>query len=106
MLSRVILSKPGYSSVHEYVRAWIFIHFPVSGVVKEVRRGEQRKLLEVVVEKSGDEYIDFGKRSKAEDRKRRDYKEAASGLYSVRQRPYHIIANPADKPKSVFISGF
>jgi Na+-transporting NADH:ubiquinone oxidoreductase subunit A len=30
-----------------------------------------------------------------------------SGLWpAVRQRPYHIVANPADVPKAIFISGF
>jgi Na+-transporting NADH:ubiquinone oxidoreductase subunit A len=80
----------------------------VSGVVKEVRRGEQRKLLEVIVEKSGDEYIDFGKSDPLKTEREEIIKKLlASGLWpSVRQRPYHIIANPAEKPKSVFISGF
>ena len=30
-----------------------------------------------------------------------------SGLWpTVRQRPYHVVANPQDVPKAIFISGF
>ena len=81
---------------------------PVSGTVKEVRRGDQRKLLEIVIERSGEDYIDFGKADPgSSDRMAIKEKLLSSGLWpSIRQRPYHIIANPADTPKSIFISGF
>lgn len=90
------------------VRPTILFTSPVSGIVREVKRGEQRKLLEVVIEKSGDDYIDFGKSDPLKtEREEIIEKLLKSGLWpSVRQRPYHIIANPADKPKSLFISGF
>ena len=34
---------------------------PVSGTVVSVDRGDRRKLLEVVVERSGNEFVEFGK---------------------------------------------
>jgi Na+-transporting NADH:ubiquinone oxidoreductase subunit A len=81
---------------------------PVSGLVKAVNRGDRRKLLEVVVEKSGDEYVDFG-RHDVSALAAGEIKELllASGLWpAVRQRPYHIVSSPASVPKSIFISGF
>lgn len=81
---------------------------PASGVVLDVVRGERRRILEVVLEAKGDDYIDFGKADpaglEAEDIKK---KLLESGLWpAVRQRPYNIVADPADTPKSVFISGY
>jgi len=81
---------------------------PVSGVVLDVTRGERRRILEVVIETRGDDYIDFVKadpeRMKTEDIKK---KLLESGLWpAVRQRPYHIVANPEESPKAIFISGF
>ncbi len=81
---------------------------PVSGVVREVIRGDRRKLLEIVVEKEGDEVIDFG-RLGSEKFSRGNVKEhlLKSGLWpALRQRPYHIIANPEETPKSIFVSCF
>jgi len=81
---------------------------PVSGVMRDVVRGERRRILEVVLEARGDEYIDFGKadpeKLKVEEIKK---KLLESGLWpAIRQRPYHIVANPEDSPRSIFISGF
>lgn len=81
---------------------------PVSGTVVAVNRGERRKLLEVVVERSGDDFVDFGREdlSALTAEKVRELL-LASGLWpAVRQRPYHIIASPGTTPKSIFVSGF
>lgn len=81
---------------------------PVSGTVASVNRGDRRKLLEVVIEKSGDEAIDFGSQdlSILPAEKIRELL-LISGLWpAIRQRPYHIIAKPDSFPKSIFISGF
>ncbi|MEE4214689.1 MAG: Na(+)-translocating NADH-quinone reductase subunit A [Bacteroidales bacterium] len=81
---------------------------PVSGLVLDVVRGERRRILEVIIEAKGDEYEDFGKadpeKMDAEEIKK---KLLDSGLWpAVRQRPYHIVADPDEKPRSIFISGF
>ena len=81
---------------------------PVSGIVVSSDRGDRRKLLEVVVEKNGNEFIDFGKADPS-NLNREQIKEhlLASGLWpAIRQRPYHVIARPQDLPKAIFISGF
>jgi len=73
-----------------------------------VERGDRRKMLEVVVERRGNEYLDFGKADPSllsGDQVKE--KIMSSGLWPViRQRPYHIIANPSGVPKSIFVSGF
>jgi Na+-transporting NADH:ubiquinone oxidoreductase subunit A len=81
---------------------------PVSGKVADVLRGDRRKLLEVVIEVSGNEYINFGKADPSVlDRDQIITRMLESGLWPVvRQRPYHVVARPDVMPKSIFISGF
>ena len=93
---------------HDKIRPEIIFTSPVSGKVVSVNRGDRRKLLEVVVEKEGNEYIDFGVYDMTL-LSREKIKELLliSGLWpTVRQRPYHVVANPHDVPKAIFISGF
>ncbi len=93
---------------YDKFRPQIAFTSPVSGKVLSVIRGDRRKILEVVVEKKGDEFVDFGKADPS-SLSREDIKKSflVSGLWpSVRQRPYHVIANPGDTPKAIFISGF
>lgn len=109
-----LLAKPGdpvkagtplfYDKQHPEV---IFTS-PVSGVVHDVVRGEKRKILEVVIEAHGDEYVQFGSADPATlDRDKIKEKILTSGMWpTIRQRPYNIVANPAETPKSIFISGF
>ena len=82
---------------------------PVSGTVEAVNRGERRKLLEVVVKADAQiQYKDFG----AADVNKLSREEIIeklldSGVWPmIKQRPYDIIANPADMPKAIFVSGF
>jgi Na+-transporting NADH:ubiquinone oxidoreductase subunit A len=81
---------------------------PVSGEVVEIRRGDKRKLLEIKIladatvthEKSGS--LDLN-----QDRAALADKLAASGVWpNLIQRPFGIVANPADTPKAIFVSGF
>jgi Na+-transporting NADH:ubiquinone oxidoreductase subunit A len=89
-------------------RQGIVFASPVSGKVVSITRGDRRRLLEVVIEREGDDFLDFGKSDPARS-EREDIKASLlkSGLWPVlRQRPYHIVANPDDVPKAIFISGF
>jgi len=81
---------------------------PVSGEVVEIKRGDKRKLLEIKIladatvthEKSG--ALDLN-----QDREALAGKLAASGVWpNLIQRPFGIVANPADNPKAIFVSGF
>lgn len=93
---------------HDKIRPEIIFTSPVSGKVLSITRGDRRKLLEIVVEKNGDEFIDFGKSDPASLSRGKIKKTLLiSGLWpAVRQRPYHIVAHPNDVPKAIFISGF
>ncbi len=82
---------------------------PVSGVVKDVVRGERRKILEVIIEvkeKQEFEALASGNPAEMEASSIRE-NLLNSGLWpALIQRPYGIIANPEDQPKDIFISGF
>ncbi len=99
----------GTTLFYDKYREDILFSSPVSGKVVSINRGAKRKLLEVVIEADGkDTALDF----KAENPKDLD-KEAIvakmlkSGVWPVmRQRPYSVIANPADQPKAIFVSAF
>ena len=90
-------------------RPEILVASPVSGTVKEIVRGEKRKLLAVVVEPDGKrKALDFGAKDPAK-MEPAAIKAAIleSGLWPfIIQRPYGVIANPADEPKAVFVSAF
>jgi Na+-transporting NADH:ubiquinone oxidoreductase subunit A len=100
--------QSGSPLFHDKLKPEILFASPVSGTVLSVERGDRRKMLEVVVERSGSEQIDFGKADPSSlTRDKIKEKLLISGLWPlIRQRPYHVIANPEDVPKSIFISGF
>jgi Na+-transporting NADH:ubiquinone oxidoreductase subunit A len=93
---------------HDKIRPEILFTSPVSGKVVSITRGDRRRLLEVVVEKSGDDFVDFGRVDPAGLTKEKVIETLLiSGLWpAIRQRPYHIVARPSDVPKAIFISGF
>jgi Na+-transporting NADH:ubiquinone oxidoreductase subunit A len=85
---------------------------PVSGEVVEVNRGPKRKLLEVKILADKEiEYETFNKYSAA-DISKLSKEEAAeqmqkSGVWpNIVMRPYGIVADAEDTPKSIFISAF
>lgn len=100
--------EAGSPLFHDKLNPVIKFTSPVSGKVVSVDRGDRRKILEIVVEKSGDRSVDFGK-ADPDKLSGEQVRESMlkSGLWpAVRQRPYHIIANPSGQPKSVFVSCF
>ena len=82
---------------------------PVSGVVHDIVRGEKRKILEIIISSDQEiKYKTFEKRDLT-SLNRQDIIDdlLVSGLWPlIRQRPFATIANPHDRPKSIFISGF
>ena len=87
----------------------ILITSPVSGTVKEIVRGDKRKLLEVLIQADTvQEYLDFGcKRPESLEADEVRKSLLQSGLWAgIIQRPYGILADPAAKPKAIFISAF
>jgi len=81
---------------------------PVSGTVKEIVRGEKRKLLAVLIENDHkNERLQFTTLSKNAKKEEIIERLLEGGLWpAIKQRPYGIIPNPDVEPKSIFISGF
>jgi Na+-transporting NADH:ubiquinone oxidoreductase subunit A len=85
---------------------------PVSGEIVEIRRGEKRKLLEIVILADREvEYEAFSTYNVSElsNASRADIQQQMlkSGVWpNIIQRPYGIVANPEDTPRDIFISGF
>jgi Na+-transporting NADH:ubiquinone oxidoreductase subunit A len=85
---------------------------PVSGEIVEVKRGEKRKLLEIVILADKElEYESFKSYNVSElaNASRTEMQEQMlnSGVWpNIIQRPYGIVANPEDTPRDIFISGF
>jgi len=101
--------KAGTQIFYDKYRENIRFSSPVSGTVKEVRRGAKRVLLEVTIEADAEQtFIDFGKADpNSLQREEIVNRMLESGIWPViRQRPYTVIANPDDDPKAIFISGF
>ena len=82
---------------------------PVSGTLEAVVRGEKRRILEVVVKADGQGAKEDFSKSKPANPTKEAITEylLTGGVWSfIRQRPYAIVANPQDTPKSIFISCF
>ena len=80
---------------------------PVNGKVKAIVRGEKRKLLAVVVEKT--EVAIVENKTIVPPRTTEALKDLMlrCGLWPMlRQRPFGTIAKPDDKPKAIFVSAF
>jgi Na+-transporting NADH:ubiquinone oxidoreductase subunit A len=87
----------------------VLITSPVSGTFKEVVRGEKRRIMEVLIKPDGSEdYVNFGAVSPTGlSREAIIERLLQSGTWPfIRQRPYSVMANPANKPKAIFVSAF
>ena len=80
---------------------------PVSGTVREVVRGERRKVLCIRVDADAQqEQVDFGKK----DVEKMDGKAVIDALLEagifgyINQLPYAVSTNPSQTPKAVFVS--
>ena len=82
---------------------------PVSGKLKEIVRGEKRRIMAVTIESDGN-MVQLN--TKPKDLAKLDPVEIKSELMSsglwpfFKMRPIDIVAIPSDTPKSIFISGF
>ena len=80
---------------------------PVSGTVREVVRGERRKVLCIRVEADAQqEFTDFGKKdvSKMDGKAVIDAMLEAGIFGYINQLPYAVSTNPTQMPKSIFVS--
>lgn len=84
---------------------------PAAGTVKDIVRGDRRRILRVVIDVAGsDEYVDFPKftDSQIQNLSREQVRDALvqGGMWpAIRQRPFSNIASLDKTPKAIFISG-
>lgn len=85
----------------------VLVTSPVSGTVKSIVRGDKRKLLAVLVDAdASQEYVDFGTKVPADAEQVKELL-LKTGLWgALIQRPYGVQADPALRPKAIFISSF
>ena len=101
---QVLIGSPLLSSrTHEDLK-WTS---PAGGVVQEIRRGEKRKLLAIVIRKEGREsYQQFPSFKNIAEVSRQELVSVlmASGLWVLlKQRPFNKIADPSVLPSSIFV---
>lgn len=101
--------KVGTPLFFDKYRPQILFTSPVSGKVSDIVRGEKRKILEVVITPEAEQVYETFVVPAVEAADREQIKSLLlnAGLWPmIIQRPYGIIANPQDTPKSIFVSGF
>jgi len=82
---------------------------PVSGTVQDIVRGDKRRILEVIIKSNSEvKYVSHSLvNPKDFSREKIIDHMLEKGVWPfIRQKPYDIIANPSDMPKSIFISAF
>ncbi len=101
--------KAGEALFHSKSDARVVFPSPVSGKVVEIVRGDRRKVVEMrILANDTQEYASFDKQN-AETMDADAVKNhlLAAGCWPfVKQRPYDVIADPNQTPKSIFISAY
>ena len=81
---------------------------PASGVVKEIIRGERRKILEITIELSSSNQNKFSHKIENFEfltpEKIKDLLLKSGSWPFIRQRPFNVLADPNSLPKSIHIS--
>lgn len=103
--------KVGSPLFHDKFRPEVQFTSPVSGEVYMIRRGERRRIMEVIVHPDKPEEQQFEKFDVAlpQGLSREQIVELMlkAGVWPMlKQRPYGVIANPEQTPKSIHISAF
>jgi len=82
---------------------------PISGTLKQIVRGDRRRILAFVIEPDGqNESVKFEVANPAKMGREKVVETLlnAGAWPLIKQRPYDIIANPSQTPKAIFVSGF
>ena len=101
--------KAGAALMYDRNHPSVKVASPISGVVTAIDRGEKRRILNITVERKGEnEFVDFGIKNaltmKPEEVK--EYILDAGLWFLVKQRPYDVVANPEKEPRDIFVTGF
>ena len=92
----------GETLYHDKTHEEIKVTAPVSGTLKEVVRGERRKILAITIEPDGhNDSRTFDTKNTVKDLL------LESGLWAMmRQRPYDVVPNPEARPRDIFVTAF
>lgn len=101
--------KAGSALFYDKEHPEVVFASPVSGVVTAIERGEKRRILNFTVKADAEnQYEDFGKKNVASlsaDEVKASILKAGI-WWTIRQRPYDIVANPAKQPRDIFVTGW
>lgn len=101
--------KVGTTIFYDKYRPEIKYSSPVSGIIQKIVRGERRRIIEILIEDDGKDTAESFQKGDPSSMSREQVKEnlIESGMWpAILQRPYGIVASPADVPRDIFISGF
>lgn len=92
--------KAGEAIYHDKVNETIVVTSPVSGVIKEVKRGERRKIEAILIERDNtSEVMTHDLNGNPLDTLLK------SGLWvMMRQRPYDVVPSPQVRPRDIFVT--
>ena len=96
----------GYPVLVNKDRSAINIVSPIAGIIKEIRRGERRKILAVVIEAADikADKIEYDLSLDADSIRETLQK---SGIWALmRQRPFDIVPDPDSEARDVFVTAF
>ncbi|MEM1001945.1 MAG: Na(+)-translocating NADH-quinone reductase subunit A, partial [Bacteroidota bacterium] len=81
---------------------------PVSGEVIEIQRGPKRRIEAIKIQADKEQsFVDHGAFDLKSESDKIKAHLLASGCWAfIKQRPYDVLANPANEPKGIFISGY
>ena len=97
---------PGTPVLMDKATSLIKIVSPLAGTVKEVRRGERRKILAIVVE-AGDSDAEAPRYNLSLDAETIRSTLLESGLWAqMRQRPFDIVPHPESHPRDIYVTAF
>jgi Na+-transporting NADH:ubiquinone oxidoreductase subunit A len=97
--------KAGDALMHHKDAEAVKLVSPIAGTVLDVVRGERRRVLRVTVKADGtDNKRTFGKESFGDAQSIADTLAQSGLLAMMRQRPYDIVPNPADRPRDIFVT--
>ena len=101
--------KAGEALMYDRNHTSIKVASPISGVVTAIERGEKRRILNITVERKGEnEFVDFGikKALSMQPEELKEYIQNAGLWFFIKQRPYDVVANPEFEPRDIFVTGF
>lgn len=101
--------KAGSILFHDKYKESVKFASPISGTVKDVVRGEKRRIIEILVESDGQQSFETGSTGQLSEMTGEQVKETmlAAGLWPfIIQRPIDVVADPKNSPKAIFISAF